>query len=188
VRFGDLAKLLEDEGRARPTVLVTTCEELERPGVNERVAGAGLRLVKLPGPVPGALRRECRSRGTPFVEMSGLSLQQSPYLEPDEPVPLLGDLSRQLGALLGGTGRTASRWSTRTGTAPGGSLRSTARGWRPASSLPGSARATGSAGCCGTGPTTSRSSWGQHGAVRDDRDVSGADPMLAELAFSLGSY
>lgn len=51
------------------------------------------RLVKVPGPVPGALRRECRSRGTPFVEMFGLSQQQSPYLESDGPVPLLGDLT-----------------------------------------------------------------------------------------------
>jgi len=71
-------------------VLVTTCDALERPGVLERVAGAGLRLVKVPGPVPGALRREWGTRATPFIEMSGWSLQGSPYLESDELVPLLG--------------------------------------------------------------------------------------------------
>ncbi|HET9970439.1 MAG TPA: AMP-binding protein [Streptosporangiaceae bacterium] len=90
IRFGDIAGLLGDADRPQPTVLVTSCEELERPGVPERVAAARPRLVKVPGPVPGALRRECQSRGIPFVEMSGLSLQQSPYLESDELVPLLG--------------------------------------------------------------------------------------------------
>lgn len=89
-RFGDVDGLLGDEDRPRPTVLVTTCAELERPGVIERAAEAGLRLVKMPGPVPGALRRKWGTRATPFVEMSGLSLQGSPYLESDELVPLLG--------------------------------------------------------------------------------------------------
>ncbi|HEU5390300.1 MAG TPA: AMP-binding protein [Streptosporangiaceae bacterium] len=89
-RFGDIAALLGDEDLPRPTVLVTTRDELERPGVIERVAGAGLRLVKVPGPVPEALRREWGTRATPFVEVSGLSLQGSPYLESDELVPLLG--------------------------------------------------------------------------------------------------
>jgi hypothetical protein len=89
-RFGDIAGLLGDADRPRPTVLVTTGEELERPGVIERVDAAGLRLVKMPGPAAGARRREWGSRATPFIQMSGFSLQQSPFLESDEMVPLLG--------------------------------------------------------------------------------------------------
>jgi len=89
-RFGDIEGLLGGEDRPRPTVLVTTYAELERPGVIERVDAAGPRLVKVPGPVPRALRRDWGTRATPFVEMLGLSLQGSPYLESDDLVPLLG--------------------------------------------------------------------------------------------------
>ncbi len=48
----------------------------------------GLRLVKAPGPVREALRRECRTRAIPFGEMFGLAesggliLQRSPFREP----------------------------------------------------------------------------------------------------------
>jgi acyl-CoA synthetase (AMP-forming)/AMP-acid ligase II len=108
-RFGDDPAGLLDEGdRPRPTVLVTTCEQLEHPGLMERLAaddGAGPRLVKVPGPVPATLRRACRSAGIPLAEMygvaagGGLNLQQSPFREPpDGLVPLLGQQARVVDA------------------------------------------------------------------------------------------
>ena len=98
IRFGDIAELLDEDDLPRPTVLVTTCEELERPGVIE--AASGPRLVKVPGPVREAQRRECRSRAISFVEMygvaeaGGLNLQTSPSLASDGLVPLLGQQVR----------------------------------------------------------------------------------------------
>jgi acyl-CoA synthetase (AMP-forming)/AMP-acid ligase II len=108
-RFGDDPAGLLDEGdRPRPTVLVTTCEQLERPGLMERLAdgdGAGPRLVKVPGPVPATLRRACRSAGIPLAETygaaegGGLNLQQSPFRESaDGLVPLLGQRARVVDA------------------------------------------------------------------------------------------
>jgi pimaricinolide synthase loading module/candicidin polyketide synthase FscA len=112
IRFGDLAELLDDDDQPRPTVLVTTCEQLDRPGLTARLAEVsdppvpgGLRLVKAPGPVRGALRRECRTRAIPFGEMfgvaesGGLILQQPPVPEPPAGlVPLLGQQARVVDA------------------------------------------------------------------------------------------
>jgi acyl-CoA synthetase (AMP-forming)/AMP-acid ligase II len=114
IRFGDddPAALLGAGVLPRPTVLVTTCEQLERPGVIERLAAdgarpaaGGTRLVKVPGPVPGTLRQACRSAGIPLVETyglaegGGLNLQQSPFREPsDGLVPLLGQQARVVDA------------------------------------------------------------------------------------------
>ena len=113
IRFGDdPAELLGEGALPRPTVLVTTCEQLERPGVIERLAADGARpaaggprLVKVPGPVPGTLRQACRSAGIPLAEMyglaegGGLNLQQSPFREPsDGLVPLLGQQARVVDA------------------------------------------------------------------------------------------
>ncbi|HEX3923881.1 MAG TPA: AMP-binding protein [Streptosporangiaceae bacterium] len=117
IRFGDLEELLGDDDQPRPTVLVTTCEQLERPGMTARLAEVsdppvrgGLRLVKAPGPVREALRRECRSRAIPFGEIFGLAesggliLQQSRFREPaDGLVPVLGQQARVVDA----TGATA---------------------------------------------------------------------------------
>ena len=82
-RFGGVAALLDEVGLPQPTVLVTTCEELGRPGVAERLAAAGApRLVKVAGPVPMELRRRAHSFGLVVVETygvagsGGLSLQQ----------------------------------------------------------------------------------------------------------------
>jgi acyl-CoA synthetase (AMP-forming)/AMP-acid ligase II len=107
-RFGDLAGLLGNPGLPRPAVLVTTCEQLEHPGLRERLAagdGAGPRLVKVPGPVPATLRRACQSSGIPLVETyglaegGGLNLQQSAFREPaDGLVPLLGQQARVVDA------------------------------------------------------------------------------------------
>jgi len=107
IRFGDPAELLGDDDR--PTVLVTTCEQLGRPGVLERLGGGGTRgprLVKAPGPVAGAVRGECRTRAIPFVEMYGLAetggliLQASPFLAADGLRPLLGQRARVAGGEL----------------------------------------------------------------------------------------
>lgn len=113
IRFGDdPAKLLGEGALPPPTVLVTTCEQLERPGVIERLAAGGAqpatggpRLVKVPGPVPGTLRQACRSAGIPLAEMygvaegGGLNLQQSGFREPsDGLVPLLGQQARVVDA------------------------------------------------------------------------------------------
>jgi fatty-acyl-CoA synthase len=113
IRFGDdPAGLLAEGDRPRPTVLVTTCEQFQRPGLIERLAADGARpgpggprLVKVPGPVPGTLRQRCRSAGIPLVEMygraagGGLNLQQSVFREPaDGLVPLLGQQARVVDA------------------------------------------------------------------------------------------
>jgi fatty-acyl-CoA synthase len=113
IRFGDdPAELLGEGALPRPTVLVTTCEQLERPGLIERLAADGARpaaggprLVKVPGPVPGTLRQACRAAGIPLAEMygvaegGGLNLQQSPFREPpDGLVPLLGQQARVVDA------------------------------------------------------------------------------------------
>ena len=110
--------LLDDRGLARPTVLVTTCEQLGRAGLTERLAAqgaAGPRLVKVLGPVPTKLRRTCQSRGIPLVERyglaegGGLNLQQSAVEAPSDRlgsplVPLLGQQARVVDA----AGATAS--------------------------------------------------------------------------------
>jgi acyl-CoA synthetase (AMP-forming)/AMP-acid ligase II len=112
IRFGDIAGLPGEEDWPRPTVLVTTCEQLERPGLIVRLAaggawpaGSGPRLVKVAGPVSGALRQACQSAGIPLAEMyglaegGGLNLQQSVSREPaDGLVPLLGQRARVVDA------------------------------------------------------------------------------------------